>query len=237
MDPPQSDGIHPEEGLNSRHRRKLFAHILHPPSPRTAPTPAPLCLFCSRAPLHWLSLIRTPMGGDSSSSWWEGWSGTYHGWHDSSSSDPTPTVQATDEQVINAVHRLRDRLKLMTDMTKRRSHKTGTERATSTFKGNAANAAMEAVIMAHEWHDEAKRAYDQKFVEAAEVEETYHDAIRRTLEKTEALERHVKTVTMRADSLVTTEADFFQTLIASQEETIRELNTLYGQLCLPRSTS
>ena len=77
----------------------------------------------------------------------------------------------------------------------------------------------------------------QKFAEAAEVEETYHDAIRRTLEKTEALERHVKTVTMRADSLVTTEADFFQTLIASQEETIRELNTLYGQLCLPRSTS
>ena len=91
--------------------------------------------------------------------------------------------------------------------------------------------------MAHEWHDEAKRAYDQKFVEAAEAEETHHDAIRRTLEKTEALERHVKTVTMRADSLVTTEADFFQTLIASQEETIRELNAFYGQLCLPRSTS
>ena len=96
---------------------------------------------------------------------------------------------------------------------------------------------MEAVIMAREWQDEAKRAYDQKFAEAAEAEETYHDAIRHTLEKTEALERHVKTMTMRADSLVTTEADFFQTLIASQEETIRELNTLYGQLSLPRSTS
>ena len=41
---------------------------------------------------------------------------------------------------------------------------------------------------------------------------------------------------MRADTLVTTEADFFQTLIDSQEETIRELNTLYGQLCQPRST-
>ena len=90
--------------------------------------------------------------------------------------------------------------------------------------------------MAREWQAKDKRAYDQKFVEAAEAEETYHDAIRRTLEKTEALRRHVKTVTMRADSLVTTEADFFQTLIERQEETIRELNTLYGQLCQPRPT-
>ena len=82
----------------------------------------------------------------------------------------------------------------------------------------------------------AKRVYDQKFVEATEAEETYHDAIRRTLEKTEALRRHVKTVTMRADSLVTTEADFFQTLIERQEEPIRELKILYGQLCQPRPT-
>ena len=71
-------------------------------------------------------------------------------------------------------------------------------------------------------------------MEAAEGEETYHDAIKRTLEKTEALEKHVKTVTMRADSWVTAEADFFQTLIERQEESIRELNILYGQLCQPR---
>ena len=69
---------------------------------------------------------------------------------------------------------------------------------------------------------------------ATEAEETHHDATRRTLEKTEALEKHVKTVTMRADSLMTTDADFFQTLIERQEESIRELNTLYGQLCQPR---
>ena len=61
-------------------------------------------------------------------------------------------------------------------------------------------------------------------------------SIKRTLEKTEALERHVKTVTMRADSLVTTEAHFFQTLIERQEEIIRELNTLHGQLCQPLPT-
>ena len=88
--------------------------------------------------------------------------------------------------------------------------------------------------MAREWQEEAKRAYEMKFAEAAEAEETYHDAIRRTLEKTEALEKDVKTVTMRADSLAFNEADFFQTLIERQEETIRELNTLYGQLCQPR---
>ena len=68
------------------------------------------------------------------------------------------------------------------------------------------------------------------------AEETYHEAIKRTLEKTEALEKHVKTVTMRADSLMTTEADFFQKLIERQEETIRELKILYGQLCQPRHT-
>ena len=95
---------------------------------------------------------------------------------------------------------------------------------------------MEAVVMAREWQAEAKRAYDQKFAEAAEAEETYHNATKRTLEKTEALERHVKTVTMTADSLAFNEADFFQTLIERQEETIRELNTLYGKLGQPRPT-
>ena len=68
-------------------------------------------------------------------------------------------------------------------------------------------------------------------MEAAAAEEIYHDAISRTLEKTEALEKHVKTVTMRADSLVTTEADFFHTLIERQEASIRELKILYGKLC------
>ena len=125
----------------------------------------------------------------------------------------------------------------MMDMTKRRSHKTETERATSNSKGNDAYAAVEAVIKARARQEEAKRAFDQKFADAAIAEEAYHDAIRRTLEKTEVLERHVKTVTMRADSLAFVEADFFQTLIERQEETIRELNTLYGHLCLPRSQS
>ena len=73
---------------------------------------------------------------------------------------------------------------------------------------------MEAVIKARAQQEEAKRAYD---AEAAIAEEAYHDAIRRTIEKTEVLERHVKTVTMRADSLTTVEADFFQSLIERQD--------------------
>ena len=36
-------------------------------------------------------------------------------------------------------------------------------------------------------------------------------------------------------SVAFVEADSFQTLIERQEETIRELNTLYGHLCLPHS--
>ena len=121
----------------------------------------------------------------------------------------------------------------MTDMTKNRSHKTESERATSTSKGNDAYAAMEAVIKARAQEEEAKRAYDAKFAQAAIAEEAYHDAIRRTLEKTEVLERHVKTVTIRADSQAFIEADFFQSLIERQEEIIREINTLYSHLCLP----
>ena len=174
------------------------------------------------------------MSGGSSTGWWDGWE--WRGeWADSSPPDPTPTEQAPDEQVINAVHRLQDRLQQILAMTKRRSHKTGKERATSVSKGNDAYAAMEAVISARECQAEAKRAYDQKYAEAAEAEVTYHAAIRRTLEKTAALEKHVKTATMRADSLVITEADFFHSLIERQEAAIRELNSLYGQLCQPRS--
>ena len=176
------------------------------------------------------------MSGGSSSSWWEGWSGTYHGWHDSSSPEPTHLEPAPHESALHAIHRLQDQFHQMSALTQRRSHKTVTERASSYSKGNAACAAMEKVILAREWQEEAKRAYDLKFAEAAEAEETYHNAIKRTLEKTEALEKHVKTVTMRADSLAHNEEDFFQFLITRQEESIRELNTLYGQLCQPRST-
>ena len=72
--------------------------------------------------------------------------------------------------------------------------------------------------------------------EAAEAETIFNDATKNTLEKTEALEKHVKTVTMRAEFLATTEADFFQTLLDRQEETQQNLNALSTQLCQTRST-
>ena len=54
-----------------------------------------------------------------------------------------------------------------------------------------------------------------------------------TFENTEALEKNVKPVTTRADSLANTEADFFHTLFELQEETQRDLNEFNAQ---PRQT-
>ena len=57
-----------------------------------------------------------------------------------------------------------------------------------------------------------------------------NDTIKVTLEKAEALERHVKTVTMRAESLATTDGDFFKTPVNRQEEAQNHLNSLSAQL-------
>ena len=131
------------------------------------------------------------MSGGSSSDWWDGWE--WRGkWKDSSSPDHTPTEQAPDEQAMYAVHKLQDRLQQMLAMTQRRSHKTGAERTTSVSRGKAAYEAMEAVVMACEWQAEAKRAHDQKFVEAAEAEETYHNAIKRTLTRKDRRTRETR---------------------------------------------
>ena len=192
-----------------------------------------IAISCPR--VVYCSVTSAFMSGGTSSDWWDGWE--WRGeWKNTPSSDPQPLEQAPDESALNTIHRLQDQLQQTLAITQRRSHKTESERVTSCSKGNAAFTAMEEVIEAREWQIEAKRAYDQKFAEAELAEEVYHNAIRRTLEKTEALERHVKTVTMRTDSLAYNESSFFQTLIERQEESIRGLNTLYGQLCQPHST-
>ena len=46
----------------------------------------------------------------------------------------------------------------------------------------------------------------------------------------EAEEKHVKTVTVRADSLLTTESDFFQTILERHEEAQKHTNALSAQL-------
>ena len=50
----------------------------------------------------------------------------------------------------------------------------------------------------------------KKCQEAAEAETIYREAIKDTLQKIEALKKHVKPVTMRTESLATTEADYFK---------------------------
>ena len=55
--------------------------------------------------------------------------------------------------------------------------------------------------------------------------------------KTEALEKHVKTVNMRTESLATTEADFFEALLDRQEEAQKHLNELAAQLSKQNTTT
>ena len=76
---------------------------------------------------------------------------------------------------------------------------------------------------------EARVACEKKY-QAAEAETIFNGTIKDTRAKTEALEKHVKTVTMRAEALATTDADFFKTLIEPQEEAQKHLNELESQL-------
>ena len=72
------------------------------------------------------------------------------------------------------------------------------EQAASKTRSNAANEAMEAATQARERPEEARLLCQQKCLEAAETETMFNGAIQHTLEKAEALEKHGKTVTMRA---------------------------------------
>ena len=92
--------------------------------------------------------------------------------------------------------------------------------------GNAPNEAMEAATQALERQEEAKRL----------CETVYNEAIKSTLEKTEVLEKRVKTVTQRAEPLATTEADFFKTLPDRQQETQKHLHDIPSQFCQTRSS-
>ena len=70
----------------------------------------------------------------------------------------------------------------------------------------------------------------KKCQETAEAETIFNGTIKDTLAKNEALEKHVKTVTMRAEALATTKADFFKAVLDRQEEAQKHLNELAAQL-------
>ena len=97
----------------------------------------------------------------------------------------------------------------------------------STNKGNAAHEAMEAA---------SRQRQDAHMSEIARKRRRSTARPSRTLlRKSEALEKHVKTVTVRAESLASTEADFSKTLLDRQQETQKHLNELSAQLCQTRS--
>ena len=77
---------------------------------------------------------------------------------------------------------------------------------------------------------EARVAHEKKCQEAAEAKAIFNGTIKDTLAKNEALEKYVKTVTMRAEALATTEADFFKALLDRQQEAQKHLNELAAQL-------
>ena len=69
----------------------------------------------------------------------------------------------------------------------------------------------------------------RKCQESAEAREIFNGTIKNTLAKHEALEKHVKTVTVRAEASAAT-ADFFKALLDRQEEAQKHLNELAAQL-------
>ena len=104
------------------------------------------------------------------------------------------------------------------------------KQSTSKTKDDAASEAMEALTQERERQEEARCVCEQKCDEASVAQTMFNDTFKVTLEKAEALERHVKTVTMRAESLATTDGDFFYTLVNRQEEGQKYLNSLSAQL-------
>ena len=61
--------------------------------------------------------------------------------------------------------------------------------------------------------EDVRCIYDQKCNEAAMAETNCTNAIHVVFGKAEALEKHVKTVSVRADSLLTTESDSIPTIL------------------------
>ena len=120
---------------------------------------------------------------------------------------------------MNALHKMQDYLQQTMVISQKRSQKTYTEQSTSGTKGNAACEAIEAATQARDLQQEARRFfYEQKNVKRPQKPRRSSTAPSKTLlQKTEALEKHIKTVTMRADALATTEADFFKALLDRQE--------------------
>ena len=89
------------------------------------------------------------------------------------------------------------------------------------------------------WRPSPKRVNDKKrrgsstskkCDEASVAEAMFDDTMKDTLEKSEGHERRMKTATMLVESLATTDAGFFKTLLNRQEEAQNHLDALSAQL-------
>ena len=127
---------------------------------------------------------------------------------------------------MNALHKMQDYLQQTKVIFQRRSQKTYNQQATSRTNGNAA-------VLKHVNVKKKREAFwgARKCQETAEAETIFNGTTKKTLlQKNEALEKYVETVTMRAEALATTQVDFFKTLIERQQEAQKHLNELAAQL-------
>ena len=183
-----------------------------------------------------LFLSTTSKGSSSSHARWQGaarwkrgWNDPWKGWDDISATTSPISESKLDERLTSGLHMMQDHLPQTIVISQRRLQKTLSERSASKTKGNAACETTEAVAEARE-RQETRRQNERKCQDAGDAETIYSGAIQDTPEQKRSAWEHVKTVTMRAESLATTEADFFRTLFERQEETQRDLNGLSTQL-------
>ena len=130
---------------------------------------------------------------------------------------------------MTALHVVQANLQPTTVIAQRLLHRMLREQSASQTNGDAACVSVVAVTEARERQEGARRICDQKCGEAAEAETNFHDATLDVFVKAEALERHVKTVTVRVELLATAEVDFFKTLLKRHEELKTILDVLTAQ--------
>ena len=159
--------------------------------------------------------------------------GCMEAWNDSSTtvSPVQNPEQTTDERGSTALQTMQDHLQQVTVMTQRRFQTIRSEHTVSKNKEDAAFEAMEDVTAARtprrcEVHQRPK------VQRSSRGRDTLPNAIQDVLGKAAALERHVKTVTMR-----TTERDVFQTILQRHEEAQNHLNALSAQLNTTAATT
>ena len=190
-----------------------------------------------------LSLTALSKGSSSSHARWQGaarwkqgWNDAWKGWNDSAAAAPPITQSILGERVTMLHTRCKFkynrrwwsprgvRTRCTEQVASRTDRKCRLRSHGSSHSGTRTPRRSEAFSTSNK----------NKILQMSKT--VHSEAVKSTLEKTDALEKLVKPVTMRAESLATTEADLFQTLLHRQEETQGNLHELSAQLLQTRST-